>query len=83
MPMTSPIPVLRGAGDAVLRSDGDALLLSRPDEETRIPLRAVRRVRTEGGTVVVELTAPEGDTKDDRPVPSAAGRVLVRPTSRA
>ncbi|MFF2780345.1 hypothetical protein ACFVU3_36240 [Streptomyces sp. NPDC058052] len=62
MSLTSPIPVLRGSGGAVLRSEGDDLVLSRTDVETRIPLRAVRRIRAEGSTVAVELTAPAGTT---------------------
>ncbi|MFF6789248.1 hypothetical protein ACFY9C_09230 [Streptomyces filamentosus] len=60
MSPTSPIPVLRGSGGAVLRAEGDALVLTRGDTETWIPFRAVRRVRAEGGTAAVELTAPTG-----------------------
>ncbi|MCX5393746.1 hypothetical protein [Streptomyces sp. NBC_00094] len=62
MSLTSPIPVLRGSGGAVLRSEGDDLVLSRADVETRIPLQAVRRIRAEGPAVAVELTAPAGTT---------------------
>ncbi|WP_330242107.1 hypothetical protein [Streptomyces sp. NBC_00525] len=60
MSLTSPIPVLRGSGGAVLQSEGDDLVLSRADVETRIPLQAVRRIRAEGSAVAVELTAPAG-----------------------
>ncbi|MFB6842125.1 hypothetical protein [Streptomyces sp. NPDC056361] len=62
MSLTSPIPVLRGSGGAVLQSEGDDLVLSRTDVETRIPLQAVRRIRAEGSAVAVELTAPAGTT---------------------
>lgn len=62
MSLTSPIPVLRGSGGAVLKSEGDDLVLSRADVETRIPLQAVRRIRAEGSAVAVELTAPAGTT---------------------
>ncbi|MFE1949628.1 hypothetical protein ACFW9D_04075 [Streptomyces sp. NPDC059524] len=60
MSLTSPIPVLCGSGGAVLQSEGDGLVLSRSDMETRIPLRAVRRIRAEGRAVAVELTAQAG-----------------------
>ncbi|MER6678041.1 hypothetical protein [Streptomyces sp. NPDC000983] len=60
MSITSPIPVLRGSGGTVLQLDDDALVLRRTAEELRIPLRAIRRVRTEGRAVAVELTAPAG-----------------------
>lgn len=60
MSLASPIPVLRGSGGAVLQSEGEALVLSRADAETRIPLQAVRRIRAEGRAVAVELTAPAG-----------------------
>ncbi|WP_418960418.1 hypothetical protein [Streptomyces tritici] len=62
MSLTSPIPVLRGSGGALLQFEGDALVLSRADVETRIPLQAVRRIRAEGRAVAVELTAPAGTT---------------------
>ncbi|MFI5527435.1 hypothetical protein ACIA8O_02655 [Kitasatospora sp. NPDC051853] len=57
MSITSPIPVLRGDRDSVLRLDGEALVLSRPHERLRIPLAAVRQVRAEGRSVTVELAA--------------------------
>jgi hypothetical protein len=60
MSITSPIPVLQGSRGTVLRSDGEALLLSRPHEELRIPLVAIERVRAEGRSVTVELTARPG-----------------------
>jgi hypothetical protein len=60
MSITSPIPVLQGSRGTVLRSDGGALLLSRPHEELRIPLVAIERVRAEGRSVAVELTAAAG-----------------------
>ncbi|MGW2402871.1 hypothetical protein ACWCYY_40675 [Kitasatospora sp. NPDC001664] len=60
MSITSPIPVLRGDQDAVLRFDGDALVLNRPHEQLRIPLAAVRGVRAEGRSVSVELAAGAG-----------------------
>ncbi|MEV7276239.1 hypothetical protein [Streptomyces sp. NPDC093111] len=60
MSITSPIPVLRGSGDSVLQSDGDALLLRRADEEARIPLAAIGRVRAEGRAVEVVLVAADG-----------------------
>ncbi|MGW6394438.1 hypothetical protein ACWFR1_28945 [Streptomyces sp. NPDC055103] len=60
MSLSSPIPVLRGSGGAVLQSEGDALVLSRAAEEARIPLQAVRQIRAEGRAVAVELTAPAG-----------------------
>ncbi|MEV0452844.1 hypothetical protein [Streptomyces sp. NPDC050600] len=62
MPITSPIPVLRGSGGVVLQAEDDDLVLTRGREETRIPLQAVRTVRAEGRTVAVELTAPAGST---------------------
>lgn len=60
--MRPSTPVLRGSGGAVLRQDdaGDALTLSRGDEETRIPLRAIRRVSPGGRAVTVALRVPEG-----------------------
>ena len=57
---TASTPVLRGRGGAVLRQEGDALTLRRDDEETRIPLRAVRFVAPDGPAVVLELRAPDG-----------------------
>ncbi|KOX30859.1 MULTISPECIES: hypothetical protein [unclassified Streptomyces] len=60
MTTTPSIPVVQGSGKTSLRLDGDALLLSRPREEARIPLAAVGRVLAEGRSVAVELTAPEG-----------------------
>ncbi|MEU4274018.1 hypothetical protein AB0F57_03580 [Streptomyces tanashiensis] len=56
-------PVVQGSGKASLRLDGDALLLSRPHEEARIPLAAVERIRAEGRSLTVELTAPAGSTR--------------------
>ncbi|MFB6783444.1 hypothetical protein ACFCX0_40530 [Streptomyces sp. NPDC056352] len=60
MSITSPIPVLRSANGTVLQFDGDALVLRRKAEEVRIPLLAIRRIRSEGRAVAVELTAPAG-----------------------
>ncbi|MGW2396181.1 hypothetical protein ACWCYY_06475 [Kitasatospora sp. NPDC001664] len=57
MSITSPIPVLRGSQGAVLRLDGEALVLTRPHAQLRIPLAAVRRVRAEDRSVSVELAA--------------------------
>ncbi|MFF3317777.1 hypothetical protein ACFYV5_20015 [Streptomyces sp. NPDC003035] len=60
MSITSPIPVLQGDKGTELRSQGEALLLRRPDDELRIPLTAIGWVHTEGRAVVVGLTAPAG-----------------------
>ncbi|MFH8473637.1 hypothetical protein [Streptomyces sp. NPDC018000] len=60
MSITSPIPVLRGDKGTELRSEGEELLLRRPDDELRIPLAAIARVRAERRDVAVELTAPAG-----------------------
>ncbi|MFF2775932.1 hypothetical protein ACFVU3_13580 [Streptomyces sp. NPDC058052] len=60
MPITSPVPVLRGSGGVVLQAEDDELVLTRGHEETRIPFQAVRTVRAEGRVVAVELTAPAG-----------------------
>ncbi|MFB6504534.1 MULTISPECIES: hypothetical protein [unclassified Streptomyces] len=60
MSIASPIPILHNSSGATLRREGDALMLRRPDQEIRIPLRAIERVRAEGRTVAVELTAPAG-----------------------
>ncbi|MFE5509065.1 hypothetical protein ACFQ9J_00335 [Streptomyces sp. NPDC056529] len=60
MTTTPSIPVVQGAKKTSLQFDGDALLLSRPHEEARIPLAAVGRVLAEGRSVTVELTAPAG-----------------------
>ncbi|MCD2466961.1 hypothetical protein ACFCWD_05145 [Streptomyces sp. NPDC056374] len=62
MSITSPIPALRGPDGTGLRAEGQALLLRRAREELHIPLKAVARVRVEGRTVAVELTAPAGAT---------------------
>ncbi|WP_282696284.1 hypothetical protein [Streptomyces sp. CC208A] len=62
MSLTSPIPVLQGNKGAALRSEGESLILSRPHEELDIPLAAIERVRAEGRSVAVELTAPAGAT---------------------
>ncbi|MFJ5139596.1 hypothetical protein [Streptomyces sp. NPDC088707] len=62
MSITSPIPALRGPDGTGLRVEGQALLLRRAREELHIPLKAVARVRAEGRTVAVELTAPAGAT---------------------
>ncbi|MFD3534660.1 hypothetical protein [Streptomyces sp. NPDC058664] len=62
MSITSPIPVLRGSGGVVLQAEDDDLVLTRGRQETRIPLQAVRTVRTEGRAVAVELKAPRGST---------------------
>ncbi|MBW5483794.1 hypothetical protein [Streptomyces bambusae] len=55
-------PILRGSGGTVLRHEGDVLTLRRGDEETRIPLRAVRDVVPDRRAVIVELRAPAGGT---------------------
>ncbi|MFF4012727.1 hypothetical protein [Streptomyces sp. NPDC001717] len=61
MPTTpSSTPILRGRGGAALRHDDGALTLRRGDEETRIPLEAVRAVLADDQSVTVELRAPEG-----------------------
>ncbi|MCX5226114.1 hypothetical protein [Streptomyces sp. NBC_00233] len=60
MSIMSPIPALRGPEGTGLRVEGQALLLRRAREELHIPLKAVARVRVEGRTVAVELTAPVG-----------------------
>ncbi|MFD7557420.1 hypothetical protein ACFV9E_23135 [Streptomyces sp. NPDC059835] len=86
MPITSPIPVLQGSKNTVLRSDGGALLLSRPHEELRIPLVAIERVRAEGRSVTVELTAAAGATPAVRRVggvSEAAARAFADAVNRA
>ncbi|MGW2401395.1 hypothetical protein ACWCYY_33035 [Kitasatospora sp. NPDC001664] len=60
MSIASPIPVLSSSSGSALRFDDDALVLHRTDEELRIPLRAIRRIRPEGRAVAVELAAPTG-----------------------
>jgi len=60
MSTTSPIPVLRSSDGALLRFDGDALVLRRKNEEVRIPLLAIGCIRSEGRSLSVELTAPSG-----------------------
>ncbi|MFE2554650.1 hypothetical protein ACFXGT_01210 [Streptomyces sp. NPDC059352] len=57
---TTPSLVLRGSGAAVLRFEEGAVTLGRPGEDHHIPLAAIGRVRAEGRTVAIELTAPEG-----------------------
>ncbi|MFJ9826199.1 hypothetical protein ACIRSU_17770 [Streptomyces sp. NPDC101160] len=52
--------IVRGSGGAVLRHEDGVLLLRRGDEETRIPLEAVRRVSPGGRAVTVTLRVPEG-----------------------
>ncbi|MFD4110137.1 hypothetical protein ACFWWU_28815 [Streptomyces sp. NPDC058650] len=86
MSITSPIPVLQGSKNTVLRSDGRALLLSRPHEELRIPLMAIERVRAEGRSVAVELTAAAGATPAVRRVggvSEAAARAFADAVNRA
>ncbi|ROQ32240.1 hypothetical protein EDD98_1217 [Streptomyces sp. PanSC19] len=56
-------PVVQGSRKTSLRLDGDAVLLSTPHEEARIPLAAIERIRAEGRSVTVELTAPAGGTR--------------------
>ncbi|WP_369144161.1 hypothetical protein [Streptomyces sp. R44] len=63
MSITPSTPVVQGSKKASLQLQGDALLLSRPHEEARIPLAAVERIRTEKRTLTVELTAPAGTTR--------------------
>ncbi|MER7515729.1 hypothetical protein [Streptomyces sp. NPDC126499] len=53
-------PILRGSDGAVLRHQDGALTLRRGDEETRIPLEAIRFVAPDGPAVVFELRAPDG-----------------------
>ncbi|MGW7197652.1 hypothetical protein [Streptomyces chryseus] len=60
MSIIPSIPVIQGRKKTSLQYNGDALLLHRPHEEVRIPLAAVARVRAEGRSVVVDLTAPAG-----------------------
>ncbi|MFK0212755.1 hypothetical protein [Streptomyces sp. NPDC090298] len=62
--MTTPsLPVVQGSRSSTLRLEGDALVLRRPHEEALIPLAAVERIRAEGRSVGVELTAPAGATR--------------------
>ncbi|MEU0719189.1 hypothetical protein ABZ498_18685 [Streptomyces lavendulocolor] len=60
MSTTSPIPVLRSSDGALLRFDGDALVLRRENEEVRIPLLTVGCIRSEGRSLAVELNTPSG-----------------------
>ncbi|MFD3874485.1 hypothetical protein [Streptomyces sp. NPDC058623] len=86
MPITSPLPVAQGGKKTVLRSDDGALLLSRPHEELRIPLAAIERVRAEGRSVTVELTAAVGVTPAVRRVggvSEAAARAFADAVNRA
>ncbi|POX56218.1 hypothetical protein C3489_05685 [Streptomyces sp. Ru71] len=86
MSITSPIPVLQGNRGTVLRSNGEALILSRPNEELRIPLVAIARVRADGRSVTVELTAAAGTTPAVRRVggvSEAAARVFAEAVNRA
>ncbi|GAA3395829.1 hypothetical protein [Streptomyces roseoviridis] len=53
-------PILRGSDGAVLRHQDGALTLRRGDEETLIPLEAIRFVAPDGPAVVLELRAPDG-----------------------
>ncbi|MFH8799002.1 hypothetical protein ACH4F6_05285 [Streptomyces sp. NPDC017936] len=62
MSTTPSTPVLRGSGDAALRHEDDALTLRHGDEETRIPLQAVRDVVPDRRAVTVELRVPAGGT---------------------
>ncbi|SED41283.1 hypothetical protein [Streptomyces sp. TLI_105] len=63
MSITPSTPVVQGAKKTSLRLDGDAVLLSTPHEEARVPLAAIERIRAEGRSVTVELTAPSGTTR--------------------
>ncbi|WP_190156584.1 hypothetical protein [Streptomyces litmocidini] len=63
MSITPSAPVVQGSRKTSLRLDGDAVLLSTPHEEARIPLAAIERIRAEGRSVTVELTAPAGETR--------------------
>ncbi|MFE7511345.1 hypothetical protein ACFU8I_08980 [Streptomyces sp. NPDC057540] len=63
MPITPSTPVVQGAKKSSLQLEGDALVLRRPHEEALIPLAAVERIRAEGRSVSVELTAPAGSTR--------------------
>ncbi|MGW2020457.1 hypothetical protein [Streptomyces sp. NPDC001927] len=60
MSISSPIPVLQGDRGTELRSEGEGLLLRRPDDELRIPLAAIAVVHADRRAVEVELTAPAG-----------------------
>ncbi|MGW5423954.1 hypothetical protein [Streptomyces sp. NPDC003943] len=86
MSITSPIPVLQGSKGTVLRAEGAVLLLSRPHEELRIPLVAIERIRAEGRSVTIELTAAAGVAPAVRRVggvSEAAARVFAEAVNRA
>ncbi|MET9605335.1 hypothetical protein ABZZ17_09720 [Streptomyces sp. NPDC006512] len=57
MSITSPTPVLHADKETVVFVENDALLVRRPHEQTHIPLKAISRVRAEGQSVTIELTA--------------------------
>ncbi|MYV77319.1 hypothetical protein GT352_25815 [Streptomyces sp. SID1046] len=57
MSITSRIPVLHAGKETVALVEDDALLVRRPHEQTHIPLKAISRVRAQGQSVTIELTA--------------------------
>ncbi|MFF5775474.1 hypothetical protein ACFY7Y_00750 [Streptomyces virginiae] len=57
MSITSRIPVLHAGKETVALVENDALLVRRPHEQTHIPLKAISRVRAQGRSVTIELTA--------------------------
>ncbi|MEU5216066.1 hypothetical protein AB0G79_07690 [Streptomyces sp. NPDC020807] len=60
MSPTSPIPALRGPDGTGARVDGRTLLVRQVMEEMQVYLEAVARLRAEGRTLAVELTAEAG-----------------------
>ncbi|MER5203990.1 hypothetical protein [Streptomyces sp. NPDC002825] len=86
MSITPSMPVVQGSKKASLQLEDDALLLRRPHEEARIPLAAVERIRVEGRTVTVELTAPAGTTRYVHRIDGAseaAGRMFAETVNAA
>ncbi|MFB6820744.1 hypothetical protein ACFCXA_04025 [Streptomyces virginiae] len=57
MSITSRIPVLHAGKETVALVENDALIVRRPHEQTHIPLKAISRVRAQGQSVTIELTA--------------------------
>ncbi|WP_345491738.1 hypothetical protein [Streptomyces roseoviridis] len=57
MSIASHIPVLHAGGETVVLAEDDALIVRRPHEQMHIPLKAISRVRAEGQSVTIELTA--------------------------
>ncbi|MER7946925.1 hypothetical protein ABTY59_05965 [Streptomyces sp. NPDC096079] len=85
MSITPSTPVLQGSRKTSLRLDDGALLLGTPHEEARIPLAAIERIRAEGRSVTVELTAPAGTTRYTHRIDrvSEAGAALFAETVNA